>query len=339
MHPEMSLVFLTVLSGVGQGIFTVLVILDTLYMGTGRITPSFIYLAGAISLLFPLMGMTASFFHLGNPQRGWKAILMWKNSWLSREVIFLPAFLALNFAYLLSFYLGLPDIIRIFAGFLGILASLGLYISSAMLYAAIRYVKEWSNAFTPVNFVLFGITSGLAVLLAVHRYTNHDIAIGDGLANLLSLLASFSLILKALTYQHDVNIYPELNMKNALGINDPNIKMMDMGTAYDHYNTKEYFFPITVRQNVAQQMAVLVAAFFLPMLMAIVVSMVPSLPFAPVLLTIGAISMVGGLIIERRLFFIQGNHLQNLYYGNYRMNMVQNPVASKARKGTPVPKQ
>ncbi len=337
MHPEMSLVFLTVFAGVGQGIFTILVVLDALFLGSGRITPAFTYVAGTVSLVFPLMGMAASFFHLGNPQRGWKAILMLKNSWLSREVFFLPAFLGLDALYLLSLYAGAPDTTRIFIGLLGVAASMGLYISSAMLYATIRYIKEWSNAFTPVNFVLFGITSGAAVILVVCQYTNPDMAICNGLANLLALLASYSFVMKALAFQHNANIYPELGMKNSLGINNPNIRLMDMGTAYGHYNTKEYHFPMDKQQAGFQQAAVLALAFFLPMLIALRISFA-AVPFKGLLPIIGATAMVCGLVIERRLFFIQWNHLQNLYYGNYRMNRVKNPVASKARKGTPLPK-
>ena len=39
-------------------------------------------------------GLGASFVHLGRPERAWRAVLMWRTSWLSREVIVLPAFIA-----------------------------------------------------------------------------------------------------------------------------------------------------------------------------------------------------------------------------------------------------
>ena len=40
------------------------------------------------------IGLGASFVHLGRPERAWRAVLMWRTSWLSREVIVLPAFIA-----------------------------------------------------------------------------------------------------------------------------------------------------------------------------------------------------------------------------------------------------
>ena len=36
-------------------------------------------------------GENAAFLHLGHPMRAWRAIAIWRTSWLSREVIVLPA--------------------------------------------------------------------------------------------------------------------------------------------------------------------------------------------------------------------------------------------------------
>ena len=40
-----------------------------------------------------LVGLGASFLHLGRKTRAWRAVLMWRTSWMSREVIVLPAFI------------------------------------------------------------------------------------------------------------------------------------------------------------------------------------------------------------------------------------------------------
>jgi len=48
-------------------------------------TPNpFVDVMGWVALM---VGLTASIFHLGRPQIGWKAFLGWRKSWLSREVI------------------------------------------------------------------------------------------------------------------------------------------------------------------------------------------------------------------------------------------------------------
>ena len=41
-----------------------------------------------------LIALGVSFLHLGRPGRAWRAVAMWRTSWLSREVIVLPAFIA-----------------------------------------------------------------------------------------------------------------------------------------------------------------------------------------------------------------------------------------------------
>ncbi len=337
MYPEMSLVFLTVLAGAGQGMFILLVLLDALFLKSGEITPHFLMVAGIASVIFPLTGMAASFFHLGNPQRGWKAIFKWKQSWLSREVILLPAFVGLQLLYLLLLYIGAPDLHRVFTGFLGIIAAIGLYLSSAMLYAAIRFIKEWANALTPINFILFGLTSGAATITAAAHYTMPSMAIGYLLSYLVAFLAAFSMVMKGLAFQYNANIYSGIGIRNALGINNPHIRLMETGAAYPQFNTKEYFFPITPAQNGIQQAAVIGISFFLPLVMALFAVWNPMIKLGGLFST-AALLIVAGLILERRLFFIQGNHIQNLYYGNYRQNEVQNPAASKAKSGTPKPK-
>ncbi len=62
--------FLTTLIGVGQGLFLAL-----------------------------YTGQLYSFFHLGHPERAWRSAAMWPTSWLSREVIVLPAFMGTVFLY------------------------------------------------------------------------------------------------------------------------------------------------------------------------------------------------------------------------------------------------
>jgi len=72
MHPAFSVIFLTTLLGVGQGLF--------LALYTGQIYSLFELLplqdsravhatGAAISLLFLTGGLVASFFHLGHPER------------------------------------------------------------------------------------------------------------------------------------------------------------------------------------------------------------------------------------------------------------------------------
>jgi DMSO reductase anchor subunit len=96
MHPAISIIFLTTLIGVGQGLFL------ALYTGqlysVFRLLPAqesahFYALGSLLALIFLVTGLASSFFHLGRPDRAWRSAARWRTSWMSREVIVLPAFM------------------------------------------------------------------------------------------------------------------------------------------------------------------------------------------------------------------------------------------------------
>ncbi len=337
MHPEISLVLLTVLAGAGQGIFILLVALNSLFYGTGAVPSEYIVAAGAISLLFQVGGIITSTAHLGNPHRGWRAMLMIKNSWLSREVVTLSLSVGITALYLLLYYSGATGTVLFVTGMVGIAANLGFYLSCSMVYASVTFIREWSNAFTPLNFTLFGITSGFGVNLAIAHYTHVNTDILFGINSLTLALALVALIMKLLSYRFNATAYVSVNVKNAIGVNDPNIKLMDMGASYDHYNTKEYFYENAEKITRKTMFLVLTVAFLVPIILWTVAALKREMAYIPELTVIAAIAMIAGLIIERRFFFIQGNNVQNLYYANFRSTGVRNPLESRARKGTPVP--
>jgi DMSO reductase anchor subunit len=334
MHPEISLVLLLVLAGAGQGIFIFLVLLDMLFQLSGGMPAPLIYISGISSLLLTGAGMAASMFHLGNPQRGWKAILKWKSSWLSREALFMGLFSGSALLYLAAFYAGLPFQMRFLIGLIGIFNALGLYLSSAMLYAKIRFIREWSNVFTVMNFILMGTVSGGAVMFAILRAYGISIPIFN---YLLILIAIASMTSKFLTYRYNAKLYMPVRAKHALALNDPDIRLMSTGTSYDHYNTKEYYHPMSQEQSGRQQAFVVVSSFIIPIGLWIFINGNPELHIGALLAIAAAVSVIAGLMIERRLFFIQGNHIQNLYYEKFKYNDAKNPILSRAKKGTPAP--
>ena len=76
MRPDFSVLFLTTLIGVGQGLFLALVTVQ-FYALFGLLPPqdgsAFYPLGSLVALLFLVAGLVASFFHLGRPERAWRA--------------------------------------------------------------------------------------------------------------------------------------------------------------------------------------------------------------------------------------------------------------------------
>lgn len=87
MHPAFSVIFLTTLIGAGQGLF--LALFTGQVYGLAQLLPiqddRFYALGSLISLALLIGGLIASFFHLGRPERAWRAAAMWRTSWLSRR--------------------------------------------------------------------------------------------------------------------------------------------------------------------------------------------------------------------------------------------------------------
>src|SRR5918996_6647715 len=97
MHPAFSVIFFTTLIGVGQGLFLALYSVEFAARLLGWLPEQdarFFAAGSVVALAFLATGLVASFFHLGRPERAWRAAAMWRTSWLSREVIVLPVFMA-----------------------------------------------------------------------------------------------------------------------------------------------------------------------------------------------------------------------------------------------------
>jgi len=92
MQPNFSLVFFTTLAGMSQGL---IFFIATLKLTGNSLPNDFLgVLAFPVGIVLLGLSLIASFFHLGHPERAWRAAHMWRTSWLSREVIVLPLFMA-----------------------------------------------------------------------------------------------------------------------------------------------------------------------------------------------------------------------------------------------------
>ena len=106
--------------------------------------------------MFLVGGLIASFFHLGRPERAWRAAAQWRTSWLSREVIVLPALMAMAFLYgvahlpgwepvLLTLSAGIPIDATVMLGCAGTLLAFALFVCTAMIYACLPFLREWAS--------------------------------------------------------------------------------------------------------------------------------------------------------------------------------------------------
>jgi sulfite dehydrogenase (quinone) subunit SoeC len=306
MNPAWSVVFLTTLIGAGQGLFAFGYVAELLHLQ--GVHGRFFVTAGALAVGLTALGLLASFFHLGRPERAWRAAAMWRTSWLSREVIALPAFGATTAAWTLAHVADAGPDTTALLGAAALLACAALFVCTGMVYASIRFLQEWASPLTLVNFTLLGLASGglLATALAA--------LLAPALVGPFGAAAAACTVLglgtRAAALWRNARIKPRSTLQTAIGVRHPVIRQRAMGFMGGSFNTREFFHgrsPGALRQV---KWAFLLGAFVLP-LGLLGLGMAGA---SAVLLGLAFAVQYAGLLAERWFFLAQANHPQNLYY-------------------------
>lgn len=168
-NPHYSLVFMTVLTQLSVGGFLALFLSEILshFTDLSPLLQKFMKVGPVAMLAAAGLALGASVFHLGRPLFAFRALKMWRRSWLSREVLFFTLFAALGGGYSLLRWKGsiLPPASMAILGGLVILTGItGIY-SSARIYM-VTARPSWNNARTPIAFFSTALLLGpLAILL------------------------------------------------------------------------------------------------------------------------------------------------------------------------------
>lgn len=322
MHPAFSVIFLTTLIGVGQGLFLALYT-GEIY-GTLKLLPmqshAFYVTGSVLSLAFLAGGLVASFFHLGHPERAWRAASQWRTSWLSREVIVLPALMGAVFCYglvhLMGWDLGILGIhtpvdndLTLVIGMGGVLFAFGLYLCTGMIYACIKFIQEWASALTVINYTLFGLASGFILAAALGSIMADESLTRFYIAWALVFTVA-ALVMRTASLIRNARLRPQSNTQTAIGVRHKTIQQRSQGFMGGSFNTREFSHgaPLWVFRSIKWVFLVLVFAVPLPLL-----SVALSSGGIAVLVTAFVVQYTG-LLFERWFFFAQANHPQNIYY-------------------------
>lgn len=307
MRPAFSVIFLTTWIGAGQGLFLALVAAEQAgWTSRPGVSPRLLAAGGALALLLTAAGLVASFFHLGRPERFWRTATMWRTSWLSREVIALPAFGLALAVWTWQQQQGLPG--TGLTGALAVLACVALFACTSMVYASMRFLQEWATPLTVVNFTLLGIASGLTLAAALAGLMAPPLAAPAAAAALGA--TGLAALTRGLALRRNARLKPRSTLQTALGIRHPQIRQVSMGFMGGSFNTREFFHGrsgLTMRRVRA---GFLMGAFAVPA--ALLALALASGSTAALLLA--ALVQQLGLLAERWFFLAQAEHPQNLYY-------------------------
>jgi DMSO reductase anchor subunit len=172
-QPHWPLVFMTVLTQLSVGTFTAIWMLQL----TGKATR--LGAAALVSSLAGSLALGASTMHLGRPIYAYRALKMWKRSWLSREVLLFSCFSGIAGLYSAWLWFQLPGSMAFGAltslfGIAGVAASACIYLVQAR--------PAWNTKHTVADFFLTG--GLLGSLLAA------SVGIGDRRGLLLLIVAA-----------------------------------------------------------------------------------------------------------------------------------------------------
>ena len=311
MHPAFSVIFFTVASGAGFGLFSLLFIADVFKLG-GGFSREQLVIGGLIALSLIVFGLLSSTFHLANPKNAWRAFNRFRTSWLSREGVFAVVFMPLALIYLLSIWFDAPTWLRDASGFLAAILAWITVFSTGMIYACLKTIRQWNTPLVPANYLALGYASGSLLLLLG--------AVVSGLETLpyiamSALIMSIAAVLKAIYYFWigSPGLSPTIN--TATGLTRAKVKLFDTGHTHGTFLTQEFGFQIARQKAGLLKVVVFVLGFGLPGLMLVWVFNQHGGQTAAL---IAAVAGIVGASVERWLFFAEARHVVNLYHGAQR---------------------
>ena len=321
MHPAFSVIFLTTLIGAGQGLFLALYT-GQLYSLANLLpaqSENFYALGSLTALALLIGGLVASVFHLGRPERAWRAATQWRTSWLSREVIALPAAMGLTLLYGLFHYLGwtdplfvvsatMPVDITLIIGALGTVATFVLFLCTAMIYASLRFIKAWHSPLTVGNFLFLGVASGFMLAAAFSAYLGTELVAFYGTWAVIATL--LGAITRGASLYRNTKFRCKVDLQSAIGVHHADLHQKAQGFMGGSFNTREFFHHKSEGFLLMVRYGFLLMVFVLPVVLIVLAYALESgrLPIAAFVI------QYLGLVLERYHFFTEAKHPQNLYY-------------------------
>jgi len=306
MHPAFSILFFTTLAGAAQGLLVSLALAQIIGVS---VDSRFVLQAIALGLVLLVAGLASSFLHLGHKMRAWRAVLMWRTSWMSREVIVLPAYIGLTALWWMTLYTSAEGALAQALPWAIVFGAILLWYCTAMIYACLRFIQEWAHWSTVANFLLIGLASGSVLACAL--------ASSSGQAALLSTLAPWATaatllaaIVRWLSLRRNSSLRPASTLQSATGIQAKRLIQKSMGMSAGAFNTREFFHGASQMALRNVRWAFVLGLFVLPLGLALcALSSSSTWPWAW-----AALVQAPALIAERWVFFAQAKHPQNLYY-------------------------
>lgn len=311
MHPAPSIVFFTSSAGAGYGLLFLL----GLAAPAGLLPAERWFGVVALGLAFGLItaGLISSTFHLGHPERAWRAMSQWRSSWLSREGVaalltYMPAgVFAIGWVFLET-----ADGVW---GLLGLVAAVGAVITvycTGMIYACLKTIRQWHHPLVTPLYLGFALVSGALWLNALVHLFGLDALWSDSVT-----LAALPVVwgVKLRYWRRIDSETGESTPETATGLGSiGKVRLLEPPHTEENYLLKEMGFTIARKHGETLRRLALLCGLGGGLLFTLLALLTTGWP-AGLAALLAAATGSAGILLERWLLFAQATHCVTLYYG------------------------
>ncbi len=305
MHPAYSVILFTTASGAGYGL---LALLGLVGINHGQASSmAFGITAMLVALGLITVGLLSSTFHLGHPERAWRAFSQWRSSWLSREGVAAVVTYAPALLFGLA-WTGLVDAPALIAP-LGLLAAIMAVVTvfcTAKIYSTLKTIRAWNNSLTVPVYLAFSLATGSALLGGIAalfgRFQVFQVV--------LTVLLLVVLIALKLAYWRLIDGADRTHtIEAATGLG-----RIGRVSQWEVPHTSENYVQKEMGYAVARKHAVKLRRLVILLLVVSGVAILAALLWPPLAVLAALLALAAG-VFERWLFFAEAQHVVTVFYG------------------------
>src|SRR5438105_8948090 len=267
MHPALSIVFFTSASGAGFALLLLLGLGVPLELLPAD--PWFGFTGLATASVLAAGGLVSSVFHLGRPERAWRAFSQWRSSWLSREGVLAVA----TFVPAAVFAIGWP-LFGATSGVIGLCAILaavlaaGTIYCTGMIYASLKPIHQWHNRWVVPNYLALGMMAGFLLLdLTIRFWVAWPV--GTALLTLLAVIVAWCCKEAYWRFIDTTSAPSTVASATALGRRG-RVQILELPHTQENYLLQEMGYQIARKHRVRLRAIARVAGFAVPALLTVV---------------------------------------------------------------------
>jgi DMSO reductase anchor subunit len=308
MHPAYSVILFTTASGAGYGLLALLGLTGASHGAASSVA------FGATAMLLALglitVGLLSSTFHLGHPERAWRAFSQWRTSWLSREGVaavltYIPASI-----FGLAWVFGGSDTLIAVTGYITAFMAMVTVFTTSMIYASLPTIRQWRHFMVVPVYLVFALATGAVLLFALATLFGRSGIPALGVITIVGL--GLAGVAKLVYWAGIDRMKPKYTMGDATGLGGK-VRQWEVPHTSENFVQREMGF------KVARKHAAKLRMICLALLAISLVAVWSAFSFggaaAPLLAIVATVLTAIAVVMERWLFFAQARHVVTLFYG------------------------